>query len=169
MTFPCAPGVLPCAHAAVLICSSCCAAGEGLMCLHTPPPLFTPALRCLPPCLQDYSGAASLSSYMTLPVEQYFVLDPSQIIHLGANRFLLKVPRINVSAPMINTSMPRLSQVIHLGGAIPCPRSQPRINMSPVASAIKQCDRSVGCQLRPFPSTAHQSLRVTSSTHHHLK
>lgn len=33
---------------------------------------------------------------MTLPVEQYFVLDPKQISHLGGNRFELTVPRINV-------------------------------------------------------------------------
>ncbi len=33
-----------------------------------------------------------------LPVEQYFVLDPKQIAHLGGNRFVLTVPRINVSA-----------------------------------------------------------------------
>lgn len=42
----------------------------------------------------------SLTSYMTLPVEQYFVLDPSQIRHIGHNRFMLKVPRINVSVQM---------------------------------------------------------------------
>lgn len=38
----------------------------------------------------------SLSSYMLLPVEQYFVLDPKQIAHLGGNRFVLTVPRINL-------------------------------------------------------------------------
>ena len=47
--------------------------------------------------MQDSGGETSLRSYMTLPVEQYFVLDPSQIRHIGANRFLLYVPRINVS------------------------------------------------------------------------
>ncbi len=46
---------------------------------------------------QAFPGAVSLDSYMLLPVEQYFVLDPRQIRHLGANRFLLLVPRINVS------------------------------------------------------------------------
>eukprot|EP00967_Tisochrysis_lutea_P005097 scaffold6049_cov16-Tisochrysis_lutea.AAC.4 len=45
----------------------------------------------------DRGGDVSLSRYMTLPVEQYFVLDPSQIRHIGNNRFMLKVPRINVS------------------------------------------------------------------------
>ncbi|GIL79803.1 hypothetical protein Vretimale_12422 [Volvox reticuliferus] len=38
----------------------------------------------------------SLQSYMMLPVEQYFVLDPKQISHLGGNRFVLTVPRINL-------------------------------------------------------------------------
>ncbi|GLC40675.1 hypothetical protein PLESTB_000033900 [Pleodorina starrii] len=38
----------------------------------------------------------SLQSYMLLPVEQYFVLDPKQITHLGGNRFILTVPRINL-------------------------------------------------------------------------
>jgi hypothetical protein len=33
---------------------------------------------------------------MMLPVEQYFVLDPKKISHLGGNRFVLTVPRINV-------------------------------------------------------------------------
>ncbi|GFR48848.1 hypothetical protein Agub_g10802, partial [Astrephomene gubernaculifera] len=37
-----------------------------------------------------------LQSYMLLPVEQYFVLDPKQIAHLGGNRFVLSVPRINI-------------------------------------------------------------------------
>ncbi|KAG2501544.1 hypothetical protein HYH03_000051 [Edaphochlamys debaryana] len=37
-----------------------------------------------------------LQSYMTLPVEQYFVLDPKQIQHISGNRFLLTVPRINI-------------------------------------------------------------------------
>jgi len=46
--------------------------------------------------LQDRGGDVSLSRYMTLPVEQYFVLDPSQIRHIGNNRFMLKVPRINI-------------------------------------------------------------------------
>ncbi|GLI68056.1 hypothetical protein VaNZ11_012382 [Volvox africanus] len=38
----------------------------------------------------------SLQSYMLLPVEQYFVLDPTQISHLDGNRFVLTVPRINL-------------------------------------------------------------------------
>lgn len=38
----------------------------------------------------------SLNTYMTLPLEQYFVLDPSQITFLGGSRFRLKVPRINI-------------------------------------------------------------------------
>ncbi|KAL6754089.1 hypothetical protein V8C86DRAFT_3014689 [Haematococcus lacustris] len=33
---------------------------------------------------------------MTLPVEQYFVLDPKQIRHLDGNRFVLLVPRISI-------------------------------------------------------------------------
>ena len=28
--------------------------------------------------LQDYGGEVSLANYMTLPLEQYFVLDPNQ-------------------------------------------------------------------------------------------
>lgn len=35
---------------------------------------------------------------MLLPVEQYFVLDPKQIAFLGGNRFILTVPRVNVSS-----------------------------------------------------------------------
>ncbi|KAJ9529920.1 hypothetical protein QJQ45_022332 [Haematococcus lacustris] len=38
----------------------------------------------------------SLGTYMTLPVEQYFVLDPKQIRHLDGNRFVLLVPRISI-------------------------------------------------------------------------
>lgn len=46
---------------------------------------------------QDAGGDVSLTQYMTLPVEQYFVLDPSQIRHIGHNRFMLLVPRVDVS------------------------------------------------------------------------
>jgi hypothetical protein len=35
---------------------------------------------------------------MRLPIEQYFVLNPSQITFLGGSRFQLHVPRINVGA-----------------------------------------------------------------------
>ncbi|KXZ55593.1 hypothetical protein GPECTOR_2g1143 [Gonium pectorale] len=45
---------------------------------------------------QILPGYESLQSYMLLPVEQYFVLDPKQIAHLGGNRFVLTVPRINL-------------------------------------------------------------------------
>ena len=37
----------------------------------------------------------SLDTYMRLPVEQYFILDPSMIEPLGENRFKLQVPRLN--------------------------------------------------------------------------
>lgn len=37
-----------------------------------------------------------MNSYMTLPVEQYFVLDPSQIRFITGNRFELSVPRVNI-------------------------------------------------------------------------
>jgi hypothetical protein len=53
--------------------------------------------------LQDFGGDVSLHRYMTLPIEQYFVLDPSQIRFLGGDRFLLLVPRINVRAPYATT------------------------------------------------------------------
>jgi hypothetical protein len=49
------------------------------------------------PGLQDYGGDVSLSAYMQLPIEQYFVLNPSQITFIGGSRFQLHVPRINVS------------------------------------------------------------------------
>ena len=60
-------------------------------------------------CLQDYGGPLSLSSYMTLPVEQYFVLDPKQIRWIEANRFHLVVPRIEVRP------MPRIASRLHGG------------------------------------------------------
>jgi hypothetical protein len=41
----------------------------------------------------DQGGAVSLATYMTLPVEQYFVLDPDQIQFIEGSRFLLTVPR----------------------------------------------------------------------------
>jgi hypothetical protein len=48
--------------------------------------------------LQDYGGDVALSTYMRLPIEQYFVLNPSQITFIGGSRFQLHVPRINVSS-----------------------------------------------------------------------
>jgi hypothetical protein len=53
------------------------------------------AACALPQILHGYEP---LDAYMLLPVEQYFVLDPKQIAHLGGNRFVLFVPRINVRA-----------------------------------------------------------------------
>ncbi|GAX80105.1 hypothetical protein CEUSTIGMA_g7543.t1 [Chlamydomonas eustigma] len=41
----------------------------------------------------DQGGSVALATYMTLPVEQYFVLDPDQIKFLEGSRFLLTVPR----------------------------------------------------------------------------
>ncbi|MEW5307847.1 MAG: hypothetical protein WDW38_011122 [Sanguina aurantia] len=38
----------------------------------------------------------TLSDYMLLPVEQYFVLDPKTVAFLGGDRFTLFVPRINL-------------------------------------------------------------------------
>jgi hypothetical protein len=38
----------------------------------------------------------SLDAYMRLPVEQYYILDPSQIQFLSGNMFVLSVPRINL-------------------------------------------------------------------------
>mmetsp|Transcript_25137 Transcript_25137/g.63764 ORF Transcript_25137/g.63764 Transcript_25137/m.63764 type:complete len:271 (-) Transcript_25137:153-965(-) len=46
--------------------------------------------------VKNFPSPVSLTNYMLLPVEQYFVLDPKQIKHLGGNRFLLIVPRINI-------------------------------------------------------------------------
>eukprot|EP00195_Chlamydomonas_chlamydogama_P016167 CAMPEP_0202894648 /NCGR_PEP_ID=MMETSP1392-20130828/4006_1 /ASSEMBLY_ACC=CAM_ASM_000868 /TAXON_ID=225041 /ORGANISM="Chlamydomonas chlamydogama, Strain SAG 11-48b" /LENGTH=274 /DNA_ID=CAMNT_0049579399 /DNA_START=174 /DNA_END=998 /DNA_ORIENTATION=+ len=46
--------------------------------------------------VQDFGGDVSLSTYMMLPVEQYFVLDPNQIRFLQGTRFLLKVPRVEI-------------------------------------------------------------------------
>ena len=46
--------------------------------------------------LQDSGGALSLTSYMELPVEQYYELDPQMIRPLGGNRFALTVPRTEV-------------------------------------------------------------------------
>lgn len=46
--------------------------------------------------LDAFPGDVSLTRYMELPVEQYFVLDPKQIQFLGGDRFLLIVPRINI-------------------------------------------------------------------------
>jgi hypothetical protein len=38
----------------------------------------------------------SLDAYMRLPVEQYYILDPSQIQFLSGNMFILSVPKINL-------------------------------------------------------------------------
>lgn len=46
--------------------------------------------------VKDYGQNVSLHQYMTLPIEQYFVLDPKQIRFLGGNRFLLLVQRLNL-------------------------------------------------------------------------
>ena len=48
-------------------------------------------------CLQDFGSDLSLNTYMQLPVEQYYELDPAMIWPLGGKRFALKVPRVNVS------------------------------------------------------------------------
>eukprot|EP00955_Chlamydomonas_euryale_P050007 354439-Chlamydomonas_euryale.AAC.4 len=55
------------------------------------------------PTVQDQGGDVSLSKYMTLPVEQYFVLDPQQIRWIEGNRFALTVPRVQVRPTTSNT------------------------------------------------------------------
>ena len=47
--------------------------------------------------MQDFGSDLSLNTYMQLPVEQYYELDPAMIWPLGGKRFALKVPRVNVS------------------------------------------------------------------------
>jgi hypothetical protein len=46
--------------------------------------------------VNDVGGPVSLATYMQLPVEQYYILDPSQIQLLSGNTFVLSVPRINL-------------------------------------------------------------------------
>lgn len=46
--------------------------------------------------VNDMGGAVSLATYMQLPVEQYYILDPSQIQLLSGNTFVLSVPKINL-------------------------------------------------------------------------
>ena len=54
-------------------------------------------------CLQDFGSDLSLESYMQLPVEQYYELDPTMIRPLGGKRFALQVPRVNVGASLLGT------------------------------------------------------------------
>ena len=76
-------------------------------CSCPPPPCTSPASHPLPTlhlvnpdllchAAQDYGNSVSLSSYMMLLVEQYFVLDPKQIRWIEGNRFHLTVPRVEV-------------------------------------------------------------------------
>jgi hypothetical protein len=46
--------------------------------------------------VKDVGGPVSLATYMQLPVEQYYILDPSQIQLLSGNTFVLSVPKINL-------------------------------------------------------------------------
>ena len=66
----------------------------------------------------DYNGDVSLTAYMQLPLEQYFVLDPNQIKFIEANRFLLTVPRQTFFSlwlePEVEISVVNLGQKIVL-------------------------------------------------------
>lgn len=47
--------------------------------------------------VNDAGGPVSLATYMQLPVEQYYILDPNQITLLSGNTFILSVPtKINL-------------------------------------------------------------------------
>lgn len=46
--------------------------------------------------VDDAGGSVSLATYMQLPVEQYYILDPSQIALVSGNTFVLSVPKINL-------------------------------------------------------------------------
>jgi hypothetical protein len=46
--------------------------------------------------VDDAGGPVSLATYMQLPVEQYYILDPSQIALVSGNTFVLSVPKINL-------------------------------------------------------------------------
>lgn len=46
--------------------------------------------------VNDAGGPVSLATYMQLPVEQYYCLDPSQIQLLAGNTFVLSVPKITL-------------------------------------------------------------------------
>lgn len=46
--------------------------------------------------VQDFGSDLSIETYMQLPVEQYYELDPAMIRPLGSNRFALQVPRVHL-------------------------------------------------------------------------
>eukprot|EP00775_Hariotina_reticulata_P004128 gene4128-4374_t len=46
--------------------------------------------------IRDMGGDLSIHTYMTLPVEQYYILDPSKVQFLAGNRFILSVPRLQL-------------------------------------------------------------------------
>lgn len=76
--------------------------------------------------VRDAGGALSLQSYMRLPVEQYYILDPSQIRFLESNVFQLAVPPIN----LLGTSL------------------QPRLRVAVATREDAVVLEATGCQLR---------------------
>jgi hypothetical protein len=46
--------------------------------------------------VRELGGDLSVQTYMTLPVEQYYILDPSKVQFLEGNRFILSVPRLQL-------------------------------------------------------------------------
>jgi hypothetical protein len=57
--------------------------------------------------LDDAGGDVALATYMRLPVEQYYCLDPSQIKQLSGSTFTLSVPRVS----LLGTSLEPVIQV----------------------------------------------------------
>ena len=55
--------------------------------------------------LNDLQEDVSLDTYMRLPIEQYYILDPNQIQFLQGNRFILSVPRIDLFGSWLEPSI----------------------------------------------------------------
>lgn len=62
--------------------------------------------------LQDRHGDIGLDTYMRLPVQHYYELDPGLIKPLGGRAFALKVPRVSVSLPSAPCARSRLHLLI---------------------------------------------------------
>ena len=71
--------------------------------------------------VSDAGGDACLHAYMTLPVEQYFVLDPGAVERLGPTSFRCRIPRLSFFSvwlePEVDVEVSISSERVHMRSA----------------------------------------------------
>lgn len=115
--------------------------------------------------VRDEGGDLSLSSYMQLPVEQYYELDPKMIKPLGGRRFALCVPRVELLGVWVEPLVE--IRAIHHASYVLLKAANCRINGSDLVSRLNLDQRfcvefQTTLTWMPAPATLQQNAAAAA-------